>query len=89
MIPGETILSGGPSECPDCHTKLELQVLMSPAGYYIGTWCMCGPYSRGSDYYATREEAQRDLDDNSWLKKTKRKSEYSGEIMRLYRIGCK
>ena len=62
MIPGETIASGAPDTCPDCHLKLEPDVYQSAAGYYIGTWCHCGPYSRESGYYATREEATAELD---------------------------
>jgi len=60
-LPGETIATGAPSTCPDCKVKLTLQVLRSAAGYYIGTFCNCGPYSRESGYYATRNEAERDL----------------------------
>ena len=62
MIAGETILSGAPDTCEDCKVKLELRVLSSPVGYYIGTMCDCGSYSRESDYYRTRELAQKDLD---------------------------
>lgn len=62
MIPGETIATGAPSTCPDCNTKLVNQVLRSNAGHYIGTVCHCGPYSRESGYYPTREAAQSDLD---------------------------
>jgi len=53
MLIGETIASGAGDTCPDCHVKLELQVLRSAAGYYIGTFCECGPYSRESGYYKT------------------------------------
>lgn len=60
-LKGETIGTGAPSTCPDCGVKLELQVLHSGAGYYIGTFCNCGPYSRESGYYGTREQAQADL----------------------------
>ena len=31
-------------------------------GYYIGTYCACGPYTRESGYYRNRELAQADLD---------------------------
>jgi hypothetical protein len=41
---------------------LPLQVLHSPAGYYIGQLEPCGaPFSRLTDYYRKREDAERDL----------------------------
>ena len=55
--PGETIASGAPSVCPDCRTHLKDEVLRSAAGFYIGTRCECGPYSRESGYYETSESA--------------------------------
>jgi hypothetical protein len=55
---GETIASGAPSVCSDCGTHLKLEVLQSGAGHYIGTRCACGPYSRESGYFASRELAQ-------------------------------
>lgn len=58
MIPGETILSGASPTCPDCGVTPELGVYSTPAGYYVGTYCNCGPYSRESDYYRTRAEAE-------------------------------
>lgn len=62
MIPDETIASGAPSTCPECQKKLQLQVLRSAAGYYVGTQCNCGPYSRESGYYPTAGAAQSALD---------------------------
>lgn len=62
MLPGETIHSGAPDVCKECGTQLVEQVCQSAAGYYIGTQCACGPYSRESHYYETREQAQSDLD---------------------------
>jgi len=63
-LPGEI---NAPDECEDCKSPLPLQVLMSGGGYYIGTFCPeCGPYSRESDYFPTREAAQAELD--LWLK---------------------
>ncbi len=61
-LPGETILSGASDYCPDCHTQLEFKVCMSAAGYYVGTECGCGPQTRESGYYRTREQAQLALD---------------------------
>lgn len=66
MLPGETILSGAEDTC-DCGIKLPFQVCQSPAGFYIGTQCSeCGPWSRESDYFKTRELAQKALDENTW-----------------------
>ena len=62
MIPGETIASGAAPTCSDCKVTPTLQVCHSPAGYYIGTYCSCGPYSRESDYYKTHELAAAALE---------------------------
>jgi hypothetical protein len=61
MLKGETIASGAPYKCEDCGVVLELQLLMSNAGHYIGTQCNCGPYSRESHYYKNRDEANKAL----------------------------
>jgi len=58
-LPGETGHVG--KTCGGCDTVLEAKVLSSGAGYYIGTYCMCGPYSRESGYYPSREAADKDL----------------------------
>lgn len=58
-LPGET--GHAFRTCEDCGTVLVPQVLKTCA-FYIGTMCQCGPYSRESGYYATREAAQADLD---------------------------
>lgn len=68
VLPGETILTGGPNTCPDCDTKLVFTVMSSMAGYYIGTYCDCGPYSRESGYYKTREDAEKALGIGSFSK---------------------
>jgi hypothetical protein len=68
MLPGETIASGAPSTCPECRTELGNQVLRSAAGFYIGTRCECGPYSRESGYYRTEQEAQRTLDTGTFVR---------------------
>jgi len=66
VISGETAgtLGGVVCECYDGKRReLSLSVCLSGAGYYIGYWCpMCGPYSRESGYYKTRDEAQHELD---------------------------
>jgi len=57
MIERETIKAGAPSTCEDCDVKLVAEVILSPAGYYVGTQCKCGPYSRESGYYPTEKKA--------------------------------
>lgn len=61
MLPGETIASGAPTRCDECGTEVDLAVHQSAAGFYVGTWCDCGPYSRETDYFRTRESAERML----------------------------
>jgi hypothetical protein len=68
-----------PSEtCIGCGITLYAEVLKTPAGHYVGTWCNnvesteipgmgCGPHDRWSDYYATAEEAQKALNEGSWI----------------------
>ena len=63
MMQGETISSGGYATCPDCKITPNLGVYCSGAGYYIGTYCHCGPYSRESGYYRTAAEAEADMQD--------------------------
>lgn len=66
-LPGETLATGAPDVCPECGTRLQLEVLRSAAGYYIGTRCECGPYSRESaQYWRTREEAKTALRSGNW-----------------------
>ena len=55
-------LSNGP--------KLQLQVLKSRAGFYIGTCTNDGPYSRESvEYWATESQAALALVENSWTQR--------------------
>lgn len=50
----------------DCE-GLDIQVLSSAAGYYLGTWSPeLGPCTRDSGYYRTKEEAQEALDSGNW-----------------------
>ena len=58
MLKGETILSGAPDECSNCGEVLDFDVFHSGAGFYIGTRCQCGPYSRESGYFNSEEEAE-------------------------------
>lgn len=61
MLPGETLANGASDVCPNCSVKVVPKVLRSAAGYYIGTECNCGPYSRESGYYPSLESAQEAL----------------------------
>lgn len=66
MIGKETIGAGAPHVCPDCKKALMDQVCRSAAGFYIGTMCYCGPYTRESGYYPSQEAAQAALDAGSY-----------------------
>jgi len=71
MINGETISTGAPTKtCPECGMTPALEVLKSAAGYYIGTWCNCGPYARESLYIATKELAEAMLRRGDWPRRT-------------------
>ena len=43
----------------------ELGVYKSAAGYYVGRYCNDGPYSRNSQYFSCREDAQDELDEHN------------------------
>ena len=44
--------------------NLPLTVCKSAAGYYVGKFCPnCGPYSRESGYFGTRQQAASELAD--------------------------
>ena len=47
--------------CTVCQKKMDLEILHSNAGYYIGRVCNCGPYSNESWYMKTRGEAEKTL----------------------------
>ena len=66
MFNGETIATGAPSSCGDCGKEMRIEVLRSAAGYYIGTFCHCGPYSRESGYYGTKPEAEKALQEGTF-----------------------
>jgi hypothetical protein len=57
VLKGETIANGAPKTCSECQQEPQLGVYMSAAGYYVGTYCGCGPYSRESGYYGSEKEA--------------------------------
>lgn len=60
VMPNETIGHGAPNVCKDCGTRFVPKV-MKTCAYYIGTDCKCGPYSRESEYFKTRDEAEKVL----------------------------
>ena len=64
-LPGETIHLGASPICCDCGRTVELQVMRSAAGWYVGTQCDCGPYSRETGYYKSAEDAHAALDRNN------------------------
>ena len=51
MMQGETMMTGAGKVCRDCNEIPLWGVYRSAAGYYVGTYCGCGPYSRESDYF--------------------------------------
>lgn len=68
--------SGAEIVCDGCGALLPLAVHHSAAGYYLGFACwtsvpeVCeniGPYSRESGYFATEEEAEKALAEQSWV----------------------
>lgn len=60
VLPGETVRAYETS-C-DCGKELKLAIQQSAAGYYLGFFCPdCGPYSRESGYFKTRDAANAAL----------------------------
>jgi hypothetical protein len=75
MLPGECVQSDT-VDCTECGQHLSIQVCQSPAGYYIGFWCPnCGPYSRESFYYKTKEAAEAVFGSGDWGTRWKRDEE--------------
>lgn len=61
-LEGETLATGAPWICPECGVHVKLQVCHSAAGYYVGSMCNCGPYSRESGYYRDKKDAEHALE---------------------------
>jgi len=67
MLPGECVNDTVTTCTGWCETALKLKVLSSAAGYYLGFFCPnCGPYSRESGYFPSKESAERALDSGSY-----------------------
>jgi len=50
------------TKCHECNEEIVQGICRSAAGYYVGSYCGCGPYSRDSQYFKKREEAERYYD---------------------------
>lgn len=61
MNPRETIILGADPVCDGCDTVLEPVVILTSGGYSVRTECECGPYSRETEYFKTRAEAEKAL----------------------------
>jgi hypothetical protein len=62
----DTIPARAERGCATCQTRPEPSVYRSGAGFYVGRWCRCGPFSRDSNYYETREQAEKALADGAY-----------------------
>jgi hypothetical protein len=66
MLPGECV-NDTVETCFDCRADMEIKVLSSAAGYYLGFMCPnCGPYSRESGYFADAFSAKAALATGSY-----------------------
>lgn len=54
----ETIHLGAPKVCPECKTKAKLTTLKGIEGYYVGSTCLCGIYTRETIYTDIHTAAQ-------------------------------
>ena len=67
-LPGECV-GDTKAKCWECENEMDIGVYQSAAGFYIGFFCEnCGPYSRESGYYPSREHAQSALDSDSYFR---------------------
>ena len=66
----ETIARGASPYCEDCHNFVTWGTYKSQHGWYIGTSCKCGPYTRESvEYYLTMEQAEIALHNDTWTRR--------------------
>lgn len=57
------LIDDSTSLCEGCMVTMDLAVLTSAAGHYVGYYCPnCGPSSRLSVFYDAFEEAEEALD---------------------------
>lgn len=68
VMKGETILTGALVYCDRCKTEPKWGIYKSGAGWYVGTFCNCGPYSRESQYYPTKEAVEENYSNLLWRK---------------------
>lgn len=61
MLPKETIVAGAEPHCDLCNSGVNVEVCQGMSGWYIGTDCSCGPFSRETEYFASEEEARKAL----------------------------
>jgi hypothetical protein len=54
-LPGETLRLGADPVCDRCHMHAVVDVYRSGAGWFVGSRCECGPYTRESAYYPTEQ----------------------------------
>ena len=47
-----------PEYCSQCDKRLDLGVYHTDAGYYVGTECDCGPFSRDTPYFIRQGDAE-------------------------------
>jgi len=66
VMQGETLATGAPDFCKRCQTFVSMSVMQSGAGWYIGSFCDCGPYSRESGYFSKKEEADKAFVTGDW-----------------------
>ena len=52
-----------------CKVRLELCVMQSNAGYYLGTWDEEGPVSRESEYFGSKAAAEYALENNTFCQR--------------------
>ena len=58
-FPGETLHLGADPIYPCCKHRARMGVYHSGAGWYIGSYCGCGPYTRESMHYWHDEDQAR------------------------------